>query len=262
MAQSLLLAGIDLRPTDAPAAQRALRTLVTRLGRLGDPRVIFPEVYLRVTDRILEGLAEGRFLEAAWTSDLVGYFAELYFDAIGPWLSGERPACASWELAFAYAPEVMPVQAAVLGINAHINADLARVAARSIRNGDPTKLARYKRDYDLVNDILVECMPAVLGRLAAGHACPASGLATRSRLAERAAIGMAMPLIRAWRERAWNDAFRLLSSNAPADLAASFDRRAARDAHVLALTTRRPSTTPRTPVVAGLGAPARVYAAA
>lgn len=245
--QTLLLAGIDLRPADALAAQRSLRTLVTRLQRLGDPRAIFPEVYLRVTDRIVEGLEAGRFLEPAWTTDLVGYFCELYFDALVPWLGDERPACGSWELAFELAPDVLPVQAAVLGINAHINADLARVAARCVQAGDPARIVRYKVDYDLVNEILVECFPGVLARLAGGHGCPVSRLAVGGPLAEQATTRLVMRLIRSWRERAWGDAFRLLSARDPHALAAALDRRAQRQARALALTARRlgPRPAPR-----------------
>lgn len=243
-ARSILLAGVDVAPNDVDAALVALDTITARLRVHGDPRAVFPSVYAVITRRVAEAIrAGGVFLEPAWIARLAGRFGERYFDALVPSLVGGAPASRAWRIAFAAGAQSarVPVRDALLGINAHINYDLAQGIADNVaahgHTWDEAALARYKHDHDAVNEILRAALPEIYDLLLARYRCPVTWLATRSRRANRLLSDAMLGVIAGWREDVWADMLVLLRGSPAARAArlAEMDRRSARIARAIAL---------------------------
>ncbi|MFN7143437.1 MAG: DUF5995 family protein, partial [Myxococcota bacterium] len=186
-AHALLLLGVDRRPADAPAALAALEAVAERFHARGDARAVFPDVYAVVTRNITAAVADGRtFLEPAWLTRVAGDFAARYFDALVPALLGQVPTSRAWHVAFARARSgpPLPVRDAILGINAHINYDLARGLAASIRARGHARnaamLARYAHDHAAINGVLRASVPEVVRVLVERHRCRVTRLVTAS----------------------------------------------------------------------------------
>ncbi|MDP2315212.1 MAG: DUF5995 family protein [Pseudomonadota bacterium] len=238
---SLLMAGIDPRPVDVGGALVALDTVATRLYAVGDARAVFPDVYGIVTRRVAEVIDAGTlFVEPGWIARLAGRFAERYFDALVPSLTGAAVPSDAWRVAFAAgrAGPRVPVRDALLGINAHINFDLAQGLADNIREAghahDPRMLARYRHDHDAVNDILRAATPEVCALLLARHRCPVTWVATRSRRVHRALTAYALDAIAGWRSQVWADMLDLLHATDARARLAAMNRRSGRLARTLA----------------------------
>jgi len=116
----------------------------------GDGGGYFPALYARVTRRVIDGGAAGRFEDATRMASFVEGFAARYLDA------GREPVAASacWRAAFDVATDgdLLIVQQLLLGINAHVNFDLAQaVVTVADRTGD---LPGIRPDFDAVNLVL------------------------------------------------------------------------------------------------------------
>jgi hypothetical protein len=217
--QSLLLVGIDTRPTEVDVALVSLDTIATRLRMAYDARAVFPEVYAVITRNVAAVIrAGGVFLEPAWIARLAGRFAERYFEALIPSLTGAPVASTAWRVAFdaGRADARVPVRDALLGINAHINYDLAQGIADNIRAAghadDARMLARYRHDHDAVNTILRASAPAIYELLLTRYACPVTWVATRNRHLNAAVTHGALRVIGGWRSDVWADMLVLLRS--------------------------------------------------
>lgn len=244
---SLLLVGVELRPPDVDAALVSLTTVATRLRALRDPRAVFADVYAVITRDVAAALrVGGTFLEPGWIATLAGRFAERYFDALAPALVGAAPAADAWRIAFAAGERgrCVPVREALLGINAHVNHDLARGVAETIAERGPAgavALARYAHDHHAIDGVLRAAVPEIHRMLVDRYRCPASWLAARSRRGARAATEPVVRTVEAWRARVWARALALLEGDAEerrVTLRAS-DREAARIARALAATNPR-----------------------
>ncbi len=241
--RSLLLLGVDTAPRDVGAALVALETVTARLRAVDDARAVFPDVYAVITRRVARALAEGgTFLEPAWITRLAGDFAERYLGALVPSLIDRAPDGAAWRVAFAagaHGPR-LPVRDALLGINAHVNHDLARgIAATLATAGHPTddaSLVRHKHDHEAINGILRAGVAEIEGLLLHRYGCRATWLATRARRADNAAREAALALVEGWRATVWGDALALVRGSAAerAARAARIEARAARIARALA----------------------------
>jgi hypothetical protein len=124
----------------------------------------FPALYRRVTLAIRDGIERDRFEDGARMEQLDVVFANLYLDALDRWQRGDWPP-AAWRVAFEAADTWPPVvlQHLLLGMNAHINVDLAIAAARTAP-GDA--LPGLRRDFDEINAILAEQTAGVKAELA------------------------------------------------------------------------------------------------
>jgi hypothetical protein len=163
-------------PTDdlAPLVAR-MDAQVRQLRDRQDDRRIFLAVYATMTAAIRTALADGRFMDASWTTELTTRFAALYFDAEEAWqLGGGCPG--AWEAAFAAGGQrrISTIEHALLGINAHIVYDLPfAVAATMDALGDVVDgrleaavLVRRRHDYEVVNQVLAETITAAQAVLA------------------------------------------------------------------------------------------------
>ncbi|MEV4350421.1 DUF5995 family protein [Actinoplanes sp. NPDC049596] len=120
----------------------------------------FNELYLKITRRVDGALVEGvnspDFLE-----QLDVEFARRYFSAIDLWNNDNEDTPDVWEVLFKRAGDVEMTRltAAMLGVNAHINHDLAlALIATWADQGAPTDDLIHP-DYLLVNDIFYQEIP-------------------------------------------------------------------------------------------------------
>jgi len=117
----------------------------------------FHWLYRRVTEAVADRIADAGFSNLEWLSELDVQFANLYFDALRKYLSGER-ASGCWRAVFGRRNDaaIARVQFAIAGINAHINHDLsiALVGTCQATGVAPFHGNSQYLDYTAVNPIL------------------------------------------------------------------------------------------------------------
>jgi hypothetical protein len=130
----------------------ALAETVRQARIAGDRLGYFATMYRQVTVEVRAAMHSGLFEDPARMDRFDTVFGNRYFDALDAWRrDGGGPRC--WREAFGLAgnPDSIIVQHLVLGVNAHINLDLA-VAAAQVCPGDA--IHGLRRDFLLINDIL------------------------------------------------------------------------------------------------------------
>jgi hypothetical protein len=149
----------------------AISVVVARLDGLntqwlaaGDPRHYFCGTYLRTTVAIGDEIRRSGFEDGAWLERWDVAFAELYLEAVECWdRTGDAPG--PWAIAFAAAadPGVQPLRHVLLGLNAHINFDLAPSIVSVMTPADfddPTTVTSRRKDCRHVDDVLAARVPA------------------------------------------------------------------------------------------------------
>ncbi|WP_372729215.1 DUF5995 family protein [Nocardioides sp.] len=194
-----------------------VKQTLKELARIFDPAVqscdhdaVFAHAYLRITQTYV------------WSRDIPGYyqdvpfanhqdavFAKYYTDAYTNWHAGNVTAVPqSWRTAFEAARDkrVSATGDLLLGMNAHINRDLAFVLA-AVGLVAPDGSSR-KPDYDKVEEFLNEATEAMLAE-AAARLDP-----TLDDADEEIGVGYwaVFQAISAWRENAWRNAEDLVSA--------------------------------------------------
>lgn len=145
--------------TDIDGVLAELRTVVDRAVAAGDRVGLFAALYRRVTLAVAQAIRDGVFDDGPRLNRLDTTFANRYLAALhacqAPGDPGAAPRC--WQLAFeaAQGPGPVIVQHLVLGVNAHINLDLAVAAARTCPG---PSIAGLKDDFDRINGILASVM--------------------------------------------------------------------------------------------------------
>lgn len=119
----------------------------------------FPAMYRKVTVKIKEGIERGEFENGERMERLDVSFANRYLNAFEQYQRGLSPT-KSWAYTFEMAQHSYPmiVQHLLLGMNAHINLDLA-IAAAEISAGN--ELGSLKRDFFEVNQVLASLLDEV-----------------------------------------------------------------------------------------------------
>jgi len=137
------------------AIERALRD-GSRLG-------FFAALYRKVTIKVKEGIAAGRFDDGPRMERLDVTFANRYLDALERFRRGQRPT-PCWLLSFEAAATWPPIilQHLLLGMNAHINFDLG-IAAATVAPKD--ELPSLKHDFNEINTILAGLVGEVQGEI-------------------------------------------------------------------------------------------------
>lgn len=126
-----------------------------RRSRLG----YFATLYRQVTLEVKRAIDEGRFQDGPRMDRFDTAFGNRYFEALAAWEAGrEPPKC--WRVTFDLltSDDTIILQHLLLGVNAHINLDLA-VAAASAAPG--AQIAGLSQDYNLINDILFAVLAKV-----------------------------------------------------------------------------------------------------
>ena len=161
------------RPEDTDEALACMRTALDWFHERDDYRAVFLRSYYIITSNVGDALNQrgdyaGKqiFFDINWVRRLSGKFATLYFQSLTTFERGEDSERA-WKIAHrtAEARTGTIVQDLLLGLNAHINYDLAYAAYLTMKeHGDERDhllLPRRKFDHDQVNNVLVRAVPQV-----------------------------------------------------------------------------------------------------
>lgn len=107
-----------------------LQQVVAEEAAVQSRLALFPALYCELTQRLAAGLAAGEFVEPERVEQLGACFANRYFDALTAYRDGDEPT-KSWAVSFEQAEDgrLLTMQDLLLGINAHINLDLAIATA-------------------------------------------------------------------------------------------------------------------------------------
>lgn len=131
----------------------------------------FNRLYLTVTQAI-DLQSQTAWASAAWLTRLDVVFAGLYFTAISDFLNQSQSTPSAWNALFESRDisGIDRIQFALAGMNAHINHDLALalIQADTEMNLQPSLQSPEHADYERVNNILAQVMPAALNELAVG----------------------------------------------------------------------------------------------
>jgi Family of unknown function (DUF5995) len=141
------------------ALVRRMEGLLEPLEARGDPARFFLATYLRTTRAVAEELERGGFRDPAWVERWDVAFADLYLDAVEDAEAGRRPP-EPWAVAFGAGggDGLAPLRHVLLGMNAHINYDLAQSLLAVIPSrdfDDPELLADRHADHEHIDRVLV-----------------------------------------------------------------------------------------------------------
>ena len=141
---------------DVAGVVAQLETVVERARAQASPVGYFPALYRQTTLAVRQGIEAGSFDDGDRISRFVVGFASRYFDALTAWEQGQKPT-RSWRGAFEAGarPDRLILHHLLLGINAHINLDLAVAAARVVVDG---AIEDLRDDFLRVNDTLSRLM--------------------------------------------------------------------------------------------------------
>jgi hypothetical protein len=132
----------------------------------------FNLLYLRVTQAVYEKSPAGGWDDQEWLTQLDITFAQLYFDALAYSCIDPTKVPRAWMALFESRdnPGIERVQFALAGINAHINHDLPLAAVQTGKDLQipPDRNSREYNDFENVNSLLNEVMPATLKVLGTG----------------------------------------------------------------------------------------------
>jgi hypothetical protein len=189
-------------------AGRRLTALQREFAVREDDRAVFLAVYARTTEAVSARIDRGEFEDPEWVADYLVTFANRYREAARDYergALGELPD--PWQLAFdsAAAPDSLAIQDALLGVNAHINYDLAFALADA--GIDQERRAKYA-DHCAVTDTLRTIVDDIQDLLAEDYA---PGLARVDEAMGRVDERLAIFTIDECRASAWRNAVGLTS---------------------------------------------------
>jgi hypothetical protein len=122
----------------------------------------FPALYQLVTIRVKEGIANNEFEDGARMEKLDVLFANRYIDAYIAFKT-KKPHTGSWRIVFeAQQRPLLILQHLLLGMNAHINLDLAIAASETMKGNN---LAALINDFNTINRLLSEMSDKVQMRI-------------------------------------------------------------------------------------------------
>jgi hypothetical protein len=227
------------RPRNTGEALLCMKKELEQLYAHNDGRAIFLRAYYVMTTQVnaaVHGTGDFErtgpiFFDPAWVDRLAGRFSTLYFESLTRSRAShpdDTPICAAWRMAMEEAARPRPsiLLCMLLGINAHINFDLAQGIHDVVREDlrrlryevkDPGEgdrratelLARWKFDHDQMNNVLVRSNPKIqeiLGREFRG----AMGLL--SRMGGLFDELLTSTGLRYYRDRVWNNVLGLLAA--------------------------------------------------
>lgn len=168
-----------------------------------DRRGVFLSVYVRMTGAVADRIEEEYFDDVDWVRAYLVTFANFYRQAVYDDETGNRAALpAAWRLAFdaARRGDSLVLQDAALGVNAHINYDLALTLERV--GVDPNRAAKYA-DHARITEVIRRIVDETQTSLAARDA---GGLETLDESLGRADEWFVVFSIDECRDSAWRTA--------------------------------------------------------
>jgi hypothetical protein len=203
-----LLALVAAPFTGLDDTHRRLGDLLAAFDDRDDRRAVFLSVYRRMTEAVADGVRAGDFEDPDWVRAYLVTFANLYRRALWDYERGARERVAdAWQLAFDAAAdgECLVVQDAALGVNAHINYDLALALDEVGVQGDRR---RKYADHVAVIDVIAALVDETQDSLAARDA---DGLALVDDSLGSIDEWLTVQSIHECRESAWRTAVALRS---------------------------------------------------
>ncbi|MFJ9712523.1 DUF5995 family protein [Streptomyces sp. NPDC101234] len=173
----------------------------------GDRIGYFAALYRQVTVEIRSAIHAGQFDDGARMDRFDTLFGNRYFDAYDAWRRDRSgPRC--WRETFGLLDDAdtVIVQHLILGVNAHINLDLAVAAACT---GPAEDIQALRHDFLLINDILAGMVLAVQDSLDAVSPL----LSLLDRVGGRTDERILDFSVRQSREEAWHNAVLLAGQN-------------------------------------------------
>jgi len=203
-------------PFDSVAdATDRLSRLEDRLRTRHDRRAVFLTIYTRMTRAVRAGIERGRFGDPDWMRDYLVAFAGYYRRAFLAFERGRLAAVPEpWRIAFGTAlrGDALIVQDSYLGVNAHINYDLALALADV--GLDPNRDRKYA-DHRAIDGILADLVDVQQDALAAAYA---PGVDDLDRALGRLDESLTLRSMTEGREQAWRIAVVLSDAGwAPID---------------------------------------------
>lgn len=163
-----------------------------------DARGYFAAMYARVTGRIEAAIGDGRFSDGERMERFACAFADYYLLAARGVVDPPRCWNAAWDVSDDRS--LLIAQHLMLGINAHVNHDLAlTVVELAAERGD---IGSIRPDFNAVNDILAETYEDLIGDLGRVSLWATAA----SRLGGGDAFGFSL---RVAREQAWQAALAM-----------------------------------------------------
>lgn len=158
----------------------ALNGIIQQAQHIGNRMGYFAALYKRMTVAVQTGITQQVFEDGERMNRLDVVFAQRYLDAYNAYNSGQ-PCSKAWKCTFDCCKDdsLTVIQHLILGVNTHINLDLAIAAAEVSKN---SAIGALQNDFNKINDVIAslvddvqECLcqvwlpMRVLGRIAAGR---------------------------------------------------------------------------------------------
>lgn len=165
-AEVVMAEALKDQPTDIAGVLARLALVQTALDGLPPTPSLnrvaaFNSLYYTITDRIAKALVGPEVTEPTFLEMLDVEFAKRYLNALRLWGEDDDDTPDSWEVLFRRGQDkrVSRLAGAMLGVNAHINFDLALALIATWRELGPPTDDTVHPDYLLVNKIFYEEIP-------------------------------------------------------------------------------------------------------
>jgi hypothetical protein len=197
----------------------------------GDYRAVFLRSYYIITLNVRDAMSPANprkqvFFDPDWIASLAGKFSTLYFQSLTTF-ERDPEAERAWKTAHRLAVERSStvIQDLILGLNAHINYDLAYGIYLNMKeHGDDRNhllLPRRKFDHDQVNDILMASIPQITETLARDYG---GAIRFLDVALDRLDDMLAGTGLRYYRERVWWNAVSYLTADCEDEVALVHDK--------------------------------------
>lgn len=190
-------------------AYDGLRCVEEHLIAAADRRAIFASVYTLTTLRMAESIDANEYTNTTWMRSYQTEFANHYRKALYSYETNQRAQVpTAWLTAFdsAASGQTLIVQDALLGMNAHINYDLA-FAIEKVKMS-PNTASRYL-DHNHVNAVLGEVGDEIVAALGSLYGAHYAALDTALGPVDELFLATGMATAR---QNAWNNAVLLSTS--------------------------------------------------
>jgi hypothetical protein len=126
----------------------------------------FNSLYYTITDRVAQALSGPTVKDPEFLERLDVQFARLYFEALRQWGANDERTPEAWEILFRRAQDksISALAAAMLGVNAHINHDLALALMATWTELGSGPGERVHPDYLIINKIFYREIPRLRRR--------------------------------------------------------------------------------------------------
>jgi len=192
-----------------------MEELLSQMEARADGRASFLRCYALMTKNMISAVADGAFEDPVWMRRFIDHFAEYYFIGLDQYENDATHAPKVWVLAHdtANRDSFSSLQKVLLGVNAHINFDLALTLADLLEHEraekEERRWAERYSDYCLVNRIIGETIDSVQDQILEPGSPTMKLLdVSMGRLDE----WLISRLIRSWRDEVWDRACEMMDA--------------------------------------------------